>query len=113
MTPVLLGGSATQPADVVTFLAFQALVSMGFAIGFVWLHERITPSGSAQIKDHNPYAQRVYTRYVAHAEAVWVAREHRRARRRAPGPAASTGAAARAPSPFRRPLPGTTPTGER
>ena len=97
LTPVLLGGNPTPPDDVVTFLAFQALVSMGFAIGFIWLYERITPAWLVQIKDHNPYAQRVYARYVAHAEAVWAAREHKRARRarRAPRPAASTGAAAR------------------
>jgi hypothetical protein len=95
LTPVLLGGNPTPPDDVVTFLAFQALVSMGFAIGFIWLYERITPAWLVQIKDHNPYAQRVYARYVAHAEAVWAAREHKRARR-APRPAASTGAAPRA-----------------
>jgi hypothetical protein len=96
MTPVVLGGTPTPPDNVVTFLAYQALVSMGFAIGFLWLYERITPPWLAQIKDHNPYAQRVYSRYLAHAEAVWAARERRRARRRAPRPAASTGAAARA-----------------
>lgn len=90
-TPVLLGGSPTPPDDVVTFLAFQATVSLGFAIGFIWLYERITPAWLIQIKDHNPYAQRVYARYLAHAEAVWAARERKRARRAAP-----TGAAARA-----------------
>src|SRR3954467_12105395 len=41
VTPVLLGGGPTPPSDVLTFLAFQALVSMGFSIGFIWLHERI------------------------------------------------------------------------
>jgi hypothetical protein len=89
-TPVLLGGNPTPPDDVVTFLTFQAVVSLGFAIGFVWLYERITPSWLIHIKGHNPYAERVYGRYVAHAEAVWAATEHKRARR-----AASTGAAAR------------------
>jgi hypothetical protein len=98
MTPALLGGSPTPPDDVVTFLAFQALVSMGFAIGFVWLYERITPHWLARIKAHNPHAERVYARYLAHAEAVWAAREHRRAQRAARGAsrhAAATGAAAR------------------
>jgi hypothetical protein len=89
-TPVLLGGSPTPPDDVLTFLAYQALVSMGFAIGFIWLYERITPNWVYRIKEHNPYAQRVYRSYVAHAEAMWAAREHKRARR-----AASTGAADR------------------
>jgi hypothetical protein len=98
LTPVVLGGTATPPDNVVTFLAYQALVSMGFAIGFIWLYERITPAWLGQIKDHNPYAQRVYARYLAHAEAVWAAREHRRAGRARRGSrhAASTGAAARA-----------------
>jgi hypothetical protein len=99
LTPVVLGGTPAPPDDVVTFLAYQALVSMGFAIGFLWLYERITPAWLAQIKDHNPYAQRVYARYLAHAEAVWATREHRRARRAARGAsghAAPTGAAARA-----------------
>jgi hypothetical protein len=89
-TPVLLGGSPTPPDDVVTFLAYQAMVSLGFAIGFTWLYERITPAWMLHLKEHNPYAERVYARYVAHANAVWAAREQKRARR-----AASTGAAAR------------------
>jgi hypothetical protein len=47
--------------------------------------------GFPHIKEHNPYAERVYASYVAHAEAVWAARERKRARR-----SGSTGAAARA-----------------
>jgi hypothetical protein len=81
MTPVVLGGSPTPPADVLTFLLFQALVSMGFAIGFVWLFERITPAWLVSIKDHNPAAEQVYTRYAHHAAAMWEARERKRARR--------------------------------
>jgi hypothetical protein len=83
MTPVVLGGPATPPDDVVTFLLYQALVSLGFAIGFIWLYERIIPGWLAQIRDHNPYAERVYARYIAHAEHMWNLREQRRARRRA------------------------------
>jgi len=80
-TPVVLGGSPTPPDDILTFLAFQALVSMGFAIGFVWLFERITPSWLVSIKDHNPAAEELYVRYSHHAEAMWQARERKRARR--------------------------------
>jgi hypothetical protein len=95
MTPVVLGGSPTPPADVLTFLLFQALVSMGFAIGFVWLFERITPAWLVSIKDHNPAAEQVYTRYAHHAAAMWEARERKRARRSvrlADRPAAAVGA---------------------
>jgi hypothetical protein len=98
VTPVLLGGTPTPPSDVLTFLVFQSLVSMGFAIGFIWTYERIAPTWSTRIKDHNPYAQRVYARYVEHAEVMWETRKLRRARRAAgqdARPAASSGAAAR------------------
>jgi len=96
VTPVLLGGSATPPSDILTFLLFQALVSMGFAIGFIWLHERIAPVWLMQIQDHNPDAQRVFGTYAEHAEVMWEARERKRARRlaardRAPGVSSSSG----------------------
>jgi hypothetical protein len=83
MTPVLLGGHPTPPQSIPQFLVFQALVSLGFAIGFVWLFERITPPWLASIKDHNPVAEQVYARYARHAAAVWEARERKRARRAA------------------------------
>jgi hypothetical protein len=98
MTPVLLGGNPTPPDDVLTFLAFQALVSMGFSIGFVWLHERICPIWLAQIREYNPHAERVYARYRVHAKALWEARELKRAQRvaaRAPRQGAPSGAAGR------------------
>lgn len=78
VTPALLGGSPTPPGDVPTFLLFQLLISMGFAIGFLWLHERITPAWLARIRGHNPAAAQVYARYLDHAEAIWRARERKR-----------------------------------
>jgi hypothetical protein len=81
VTPVLLGGNATPPSDVLTFLAFQALVSMGFAIGFIWLHERIAPYWLMRIQNHNPDAHRVFGVYTEHAQVMWEARELKRARR--------------------------------
>jgi hypothetical protein len=81
VTPAVLGGNPTPPADVLTFLAYQALVSLGFAFGFVWLFERITPAWLVTIKDRNPLAEQLYARYTHHAAAMWEARERRRARR--------------------------------
>ncbi|OLT14001.1 hypothetical protein BJF78_20525 [Pseudonocardia sp. CNS-139] len=80
-TPVVLGGQPTPPDDILTFLAFQGLVSMGFAVGFVWMFERITPPWLVNIKDHNPAAEQVYARYAQYAAVVWETRERRRARR--------------------------------
>jgi len=101
-TPVLLGGSPTPPDDVATFLAYQALVSLGFAIGFTWLYERLTPPWLLRIKDHNPVAERVYAGYARHAAAVWEARERKRARRAnltGNRPSAALGTAARSRNP--------------
>jgi hypothetical protein len=95
VTPVLLGGNATPPSEVLTFLAFQALVSMGFAIGFIWLYERIAPSWLMRIQDHNADARRVFGVYAEHAQTMWEARELKRARRQAgrvPAGASSGGA---------------------
>ncbi|MDP9793245.1 hypothetical protein J2S43_001757 [Catenuloplanes nepalensis] len=36
-----LSGRLAAPDDVLAFLAFQGLVSAGYAIGFLWLRERL------------------------------------------------------------------------
>jgi hypothetical protein len=81
LTPAVLGGNPTPPDNVLGFLAFQVLVSFGFAIGYIWLFERITPPWLVSIKEHNPVAEEVYARYTHHAALMWEARERRRARR--------------------------------
>ncbi|MET7460552.1 hypothetical protein [Nonomuraea sp. NPDC005501] len=56
------------PADgVLPFLAYQAMVSLGFAIGFVWLHERIMPYWLMRRAAVNPPAEALLGRYVRHA----------------------------------------------
>lgn len=90
VTPVLLGGGITPPPNLLTFLAYQALVSLGFAIGFIWLLERLTPHWLDRIRAHNPEAQRVYELYTDYAEVVWQAREHRKAARRRSGTGSTT-----------------------
>lgn len=78
---LVLLGRPTPPDDILAFLVFQALVSMGFSIGFVWLHERLMPGWVHRIRTHNPDAERVFSTYVMHAEDMWNAREQSRARR--------------------------------
>jgi hypothetical protein len=80
-TPVLLGGAPTPPADVLGFLAYQGIVSMGYAVGFIWLHERVAPYWFLRIRGHNPVAARIYETYSAHAESVYRQRTRRRAAR--------------------------------
>ncbi|GAA1023113.1 hypothetical protein Aple_097950 [Acrocarpospora pleiomorpha] len=62
------------------FLAYQAMVSLGFAIGFLWLHERFMPQWLMRLTDHNPEAALLLRRYVEHAETLSRARDRRRAK---------------------------------
>ncbi|WP_084962563.1 hypothetical protein [Thermoactinospora rubra] len=56
------------PADgVPAFLAYQAMVALGFAIGFVWLHERLMPRWLIRRATANPPAAALLETYVRHA----------------------------------------------
>jgi hypothetical protein len=73
----LTGGRPALPPDLLGFVAYQAIVSLGFAIGFSWLHERIALRWLARIRHRNPRAERLFAFYLRHAEAQWRAREAR------------------------------------
>lgn len=45
------------------FLAYNALLSMGFAIGFLWAHEYFGRHWWPRIRDHNPYAYHCVEQY--------------------------------------------------
>ncbi|MBP2330338.1 hypothetical protein JOF56_010723 [Kibdelosporangium banguiense] len=79
LTRLVLTGKPGFPPQAWGFLAFQAIISAGFAIGFLWMHERLAPRWWHRIADHNPTARRVYERYAAHAHVMWEARARRRA----------------------------------
>ncbi|TMR98986.1 hypothetical protein [Nonomuraea basaltis] len=60
------------------FLAYQAMVALGFAIGFIWLHERLIPYWLMRRADANPRAEALLGLYVQHAEALRVRKGARR-----------------------------------
>jgi hypothetical protein len=78
ITHLVLTGSVTFPRDTLGFLAYQGVISAGFAIGFLWLHERIAPRWWRQMSGHNPIAARAYNRYAVYAESVYAQRARRR-----------------------------------
>ncbi|MER6992431.1 hypothetical protein ABT337_23135 [Saccharopolyspora hirsuta] len=45
VTRLVLDGRFALPPQLLAFLAYQALISVGFAIGFVWVQERMWRSG--------------------------------------------------------------------
>jgi hypothetical protein len=63
-------GSPGLPPDPWKFLAFRALVSMGFAIGFLWMHEQLGRHWWPRILPHNRYARRTVEQYSHLASAL-------------------------------------------
>lgn len=55
------------PDGTLAFLGYQALVGVGFAIGFIWLHERIAPLWWMRIRHRNARAQQYMDVYVRQA----------------------------------------------
>ncbi|MUL44131.1 hypothetical protein FZ103_23720 [Streptomonospora sp. PA3] len=85
----VLGHDQVLREPLLSFLLFQAMLSMGFAIGFLWLHERIAPHLLIRIQYHNPVAAGLVERYVEQATKLEARRrtakeerEAKRARRR-------------------------------
>lgn len=70
VTEWVVAGSPGLPPEPWKFLAFRALVSMGFAIGFLWMHEQIGRLWWPHILDRNLYARRVVEQYTHLAAAL-------------------------------------------
>lgn len=69
-TQWVVTGTPGLPAEPWKFLAFRALLSMGFAIGFLWMHEQIGRHWWPRIMDHNLYAHKCVEQYVHLAESM-------------------------------------------
>lgn len=70
------------------FLLFQALLSVGFAIGFLWLHERLGPLWLRRIRDRNPIAAALVHYYAPPAAPPAGGARRRAAERGRQGPRA-------------------------
>jgi hypothetical protein len=71
------GSEVAVPHGWLDFLAYQALVSVGFGIGYWWLHENFAPLWWLRIRERNPVADhfvRVKLQAVGAAEASRAAR---------------------------------------
>ena len=60
---VFTGRPGLPPGPLWQFLAYNALLSMGFAIGFLWAHEWLGRHWWPRIRDHNPYAYNCVEQY--------------------------------------------------
>lgn len=82
MTRFVVLGTPGLPDDPIGFLAYQGIVSAGFAIGFLWLHERLAPRWWLRVSEHNTVAGEAFSRYLAHAESLREAQNARQKARR-------------------------------
>ena len=69
-TEWVVAGSPGLPAEPWKFLAFRALLSMGFAIGFLWMHEQIGRHWWPHILPRNRYARRTVEQYAHLAQSL-------------------------------------------
>ena len=75
------GSDVAVPYGWLDFLAYQALVSVGFGIGYWWLHENFAPLWWIRIRERNPVADhllRVKLQVVGAVEAQRARRPKRR-----------------------------------
>jgi hypothetical protein len=71
------GSEVAVPHGWLDFLAYQALVSVGFGIGYWWLHENFAPLWWFRIRERNPVADhlvRVKLEFAGEVEAQRAAR---------------------------------------
>jgi hypothetical protein len=72
------GSEVAVPHGWLDFLAYQALVSVGFGIGYWWLHENFAPLWWIRIRDRNPVADHLVRVKLQAVGAVEVQRAERR-----------------------------------
>jgi hypothetical protein len=76
------GSEVAVPHGWLDFLAYQALVSVGFGIGYWWLHENFAPLWWIRIRERNPIADHVVRVKLEQAGALEAQRERRQRRQR-------------------------------
>lgn len=78
---VVSGRPVVLPDDVVPFLTYQAILSVGYAIGFVWMHEYVFSYWWIKVRDHNPVAARYVEQYGRQAYTMEGQKEAQKGRR--------------------------------
>jgi hypothetical protein len=71
------GSAVAVPHGWLDFLAYQALVSVGYGIGYWWLHENFAPLWWFRIRDRNPVADHLVRVKLEFAGAVEAQRAER------------------------------------
>jgi hypothetical protein len=78
---VVAGNPVAMPQGFWSFVAYQVLVSVPFAIGFWWLHENFAPRWWFHIRNRNPVANHFIRVQLQYAGAAEEEKERQRLRR--------------------------------
>lgn len=79
---VFVGRPIAFTGGVLAFLVFQLMVSVGFAVGFIWLHEHTAPHWWLRIRDRNPVAASYVAVYTEQAARTQRHKEERKKERK-------------------------------
>ena len=77
------GSDVAVPHGWLDFLAYQALVSVGFGIGYWWLHENFAPRWWFRIRERNPVDDEMVRVKLDYAAAAEHEKERKRAQQQA------------------------------
>jgi hypothetical protein len=79
---LVAGDPVAVPHGWLDFVVYQMLLSVGFAIGFWWLHQTFAPGWWFRLRDRNPVAAFFIKRQLGFVGAMYEEREQRRQRRK-------------------------------
>ena len=79
MLSLYAGDEVAVPFGWVDFIVFQFLLSVGFAIGYWWLHENFAPRWWFHLRDRNPVANFFIRHQLEYAAIAERERERKRA----------------------------------
>ncbi len=79
---LIAGDPVAVPHGWLDFVVYQFLLSVGFAIGFWWLHQSFAPGWWFRLRDRNPMAGYYIRRQLSVVGVMYDEREERRAKRR-------------------------------
>jgi hypothetical protein len=85
VTDVYAGDQVAVPHGWLDFIVYQMLLSVGFAIGYWWLHENFAPRWWYHLRNRNPVADhfiRTQLQYAAAAEEAKQRKQQQRKRSR-------------------------------
>ena len=76
------GDAVAVPHGWLDFVVYQMLLSVGFGIGYWWLHENFAPRWWLHVRDRNPIAAQYMAVLIHHVAATEQQKQQRERRRR-------------------------------